>query len=134
MKVILTIPLPPKGCSPNEMSHRHWRYRYQARDQYKQDVFLCAVKQKLPRFQGKVRMQATFYMARADYDDGNYRPRDEENAQASLKAVADSLESYGYIGGDSYYWVTWLPVKLYGRKKDHQGRCEVVVTIEEVED
>jgi hypothetical protein len=60
---------------------------------------------------------------------GLYRPNDADNAIGSLKSFIDGLVDAGMVPDDSHKWISWENPRLYRTEKEHQGRCEVVLTI-----
>jgi len=137
VKVSITISLPPKGCSPN--THRHWRKKGDAIRQYRQEAFACAAQQAGGiRFQRPVRVDHAWYMGKSQKESlkvipPRYRPLDEGNAIAALKAAIDGVVDAGVLVSDSHDRVKWGECSLFRNKKEHQGRSCVVLTFTEVD-
>ena len=64
---------------------------------------------------------------------GLYRPTDPDNALASIKGFVDGMVDAGLVPDDSAKWVSYENPQLYRKKKEHQMRCELVLTIRQVE-
>jgi hypothetical protein len=62
-----------------------------------------------------------------------YRPRDADNAVAAMKAAIDGIKMARWVPDDGHQWVKIGEPTLRRSKKDHQGLCEIVVTIEVLE-
>jgi hypothetical protein len=129
-RITITLPLPPRECSPNY--HGHWRGRQKATRAYRLQAALTAHR-ALPRNwqPQKVRVSADFYCGRGPVPDGRVRPLDTANAIGCLKAAIDgAIIDGGFCPSDSHEWVEWGTVNLYRRKKDHGGQAFVLLRIE----
>ena len=126
---VIEIPLPPKSCSPNEESHRHWRYRSTGRKQYREEAFYAARAAHTMRFPGPVRVSVAFYVG-GRRGDGRYRPRDVQNGIASIKGLLDGLIDASVIVDDNAKVLTWGSVRIISDKAEHLGRAAVVLTLE----
>ncbi len=141
MVLTIHLPLPPKGCSPNE--HSHWRIRAKATKEYREAAFMAGFGiHQTPEWEPirPVRLLATFDMGPSTFGGPLgftrthlYRPLDAANAIGSLKAAIDGLVDAGMTPSDSHEWVHWENPILNRKKKDHGGRCGVVLTITQVE-
>ncbi len=110
--------LPPAALSPNGRSH--WRVKALATKTYKEECLLLS-RLYLAKF-GKppgpvVVINYTFYVAlfkrgSVMVRDGCYRPRDVDNAIASIKALQDSLVVSGMIDSDSaaHLQIGWVVI------------------------
>lgn len=127
----INLPLPPKGCSVN--THTHWRVRHRATKQYRADAELAA---KAAFRESKVAiplppctMHITYYNG-ARGQDACYRPKDEDNAIAAIKAAKDGFTDAGLWEDDTSRHVRMGEIKLLQTMKEHGGRAGVVVRVE----
>ena len=132
-----SIPLPPSELSPN--ARHHWAAKNRAingtggHGGYKGEVFALAWKAKPDAFNPKpIRITFDWYMGPMPGCDC-YRPRDADNAVAAMKAAIDGIKMARWVPDDGHQWVKIGEPTLRRTKKDHQGRCEIVVTIEVLE-
>lgn len=130
-EIILELPLPPKGCSPNEASSRHWKARYKAVRTHKEEcrrwVYGLLAGWKMPDC--RVVVDAEFYCARSVPADDRYRPHDEQNAWYSLKGAIDSLVEAGFIIDDTRKYLTLGTMRIYGTRKEHHDKAGVVLSL-----
>jgi len=129
-----SIPLPPSELSPN--GRHHWAAKNRAingtggRVGYKGEVFALAWKAKPVALNPKpIRITFDWYMGPMPGCDC-YRPRDADNAVAAMKAAIDGIKMARWVPDDGHQWVKIGEPTLRRTKKDHQGRCEIMVTIE----
>lgn len=126
----LELPLPPIQASPN--GRFHWGARARATRLYRE---ICGqfVQAQIgrQRVSGKVIVDLDFYLARKLLPDTFYRPRDKDNAVASIKAAIDSLKDAKLITNDSKKHLNIGRVDLHTTKKEHQGKVGLVITIRE---
>ncbi len=134
--LVVELRLPPKACSPNRRGH--WAAHSGGYAKYRSDCALLIRKARnlagLPTF-GRAVVSYEFFLARRPHPpipDGLYRPRDNDNAIACMKAFQDALVDAGLLAGDTGRRVSVGNVVLRSKKKDHGGRCCVVATITEV--
>ena len=130
--VSLTLPLPPRGCSPNLDSHRHWRLRSRGRGEYRMAAKLHLMQGARGVKAGKVRISCAFWCGKVLPRDDFYRPKDEANGIASLKAMVDGFVDAGLVPDDDAKHVTWGSCQIHGIKESGRKSC-VEVTIEIVE-
>lgn len=131
MTVTFEIPLPPEGCKPNPTS-KHWAVVQRARDAHAVAVLVMIKKAfpgGVPRF-ASATVSTAWYCARKPFNDGLYRPTDGDNANASLKAMLDTLVKAGFVPNDTHRYLTLLPPTLLRKKKEHGGRTAIEVTLE----
>lgn len=124
------LPLPPKEASPNDRSH--WakkRGKNGAVSLYRQTCAWLYRDAQIPQLKNAT-IDLDYYLG-PDLWGISYRPRDEQNGRAAFKAAQDALVDAGVIPGDSARYVHDGYTRIHSRKKDHQGRCCVVVTITE---
>lgn len=155
MTLTLTIPLPPKGCSPNLASSRHWQNRAHATEWYRERVATIAgVALPSDWVQQKVRISTTWYMGQTDEEIAlraaknagarsvkgiqrmwavKVRPLDSTNAASCLKGAIDGLVDAGVVPKDDHRWVSMDSPVLLRTAKEHNGRAEIVLKIETME-
>jgi hypothetical protein len=135
-RITLTLPLPPRECSPNY--HGHWRKGWKAGGAYRQTArHLCMEKQAewapIQRAGWPIRISAEFYCGLTPpWEPKRYRPLDITNAIQSLQQAVNGIVDAGIVPNDTHRYVTWGEVKLYRTRKEHDCRAEVVLTIEAV--
>lgn len=136
----ITVPLPPKEASPNfhpasigarmKQATAIRMYREQC------GVIMCSANANILAIECRVAIHLDFYLARPlpwkGYREGLYYPRDADNARASAKAAQDALVDAGIIKGDSARYVDAGYTRLHTTQKEHQGRAELVITLEEL--
>lgn len=105
----LTLPLPPKGCSPN--GRGHWSTKAKAIAEYRNRAEMEARRRipagERPKWE-RAETAAVFYFA-------TDRRRDEDNAAASLKAAWDGIAAAGIVANDAGLTHT-RPVLLLDRE------------------
>lgn len=94
MKIRLTLPLPPRDCSPN--SRGHWSKKYHANREYRARAEMEA--RRIPA--GK-RLRWKQAMARVTFFLPDAIRRDRDNLAASLKGAWDGIVSAGVLEDDS---------------------------------
>lgn len=139
MRYEIELPLPPKALSSNRNAHnRHWYCKAKAAKEYRQScgmAYLAARNAgRLPCFDKPVIVHLHYYLRRIPHDDINYYPKDEDNARGAFKAGQDALVDAGIIPADSRKFVHAGETRLFGTKKEHQGRTCLIVIIETLED
>lgn len=93
MTIRLTLPLPPKDCSPN--ARGHWATKARAVKAYRQRAEMEA--RRIPASQRAAWTAAT---TRAVFYLRDRRRRDRDNLAASLKAAWDGLTDAGVLADD----------------------------------
>ena len=131
MTYLLKLSLPPKGCSPN----RRGDPRIHAKDisSYRTEarvIALEAMSGNKPD-QKPVRITATFFSHVNLVTRERYRPSDEDNARASLKAALDGIRDSGLIPNDTTEWVSWGEVRIVRNSIDG-SRPRVELRIEQI--
>ena len=133
--VRITLPLPPIGCSPNWQPY-NVRARSKARAAFRRDVGFAAMsarnREGVSSPFGVAVIDAAFFTGGSTSADARYRPKDRDNAIASLKGAVDALKDARLISGDSAARLRWGDVTIIGTKKEHGGSAELVVTVREV--
>lgn len=129
MTYIVTLPLPPVECSPN--GRFHWAAKAKSVKQYREDCYWVLKVAKIPPME-RVTVSLTFDMARGKVPDGRYRPTDTDNALSSIKGCLDSMQDAGIVRSDDHHTVKHGAIVLNRTKKEHDGRCGLTITIEEV--
>lgn len=137
MKIEVRISLPPIGCSPNKGGNRMASAR--ARKQQRSATCYAAMAAKrAAKFPclTQARITVEFLMGqRLLFPSSHfYRPRDRQNAIASLKGAVDGLVDAGVILDDNHKVLDWGDVTLKRSAKEHQGKAGVILTIESMED
>lgn len=122
------VDLPPRACSSNEESSRHWRFRSKARKDYKEDIGWKIKEAGVPSFSCPVSITLVFYVG-GKSSDGCYRPRDEQNAASAGKSIMDALVEMGIIRDDSKQFVRSYSATIVPRDQE-PCRAGVVITIE----
>lgn len=129
--VILTIPLPPKGCSPNVRGH--WSKKAKAVKQYREEGWIAArnakVRGALQPFEGLVIIDHEWYMGPTPVYDKRERPRDADNRISSLKGAVDGFADAGILKGDTAELVAWGECTAHTVKKHHGGKALVRLTL-----
>jgi len=118
--MILSLPLPPKECSPNWRGH--WAAKARAVKTYRHTAACTAlslIRLPAPNWE-RAAVQATFHFRDA-------RRRDKDNLLAALKPAFDGLADAGIIANDS--GLTHLPVIV--KKNGHAGVTLAVTPQEE---
>lgn len=163
MTLTLEIPLPPKGCSPNEASSRTWQVRATATEWHRDQVkTIAAVAKPADWVHQPVRISTVWYMAPTEEELAikaadkageiagkgrrkgrvpgvsrswavKMRPMDTGNAYGGLKAAIDGLVDALIVPKDDRHWVAMDSPKLLRTAKEHKGRACIVMTIEQVE-
>lgn len=139
----LTLPLPPRELSPN--ARVHWAKKSRAKQSWKTDIYWCVWEQVFkcipeddPKYAmspyipetSKATIHLDWYMAGHGNGDDLLRPTDVDNCIAAWKSGQDQLVDSGLLMDDNAKYVQIGRVNLYRQKKDHKGRCELVVTLE----
>lgn len=159
MILVLKIPLPPHGCSPNSAGHENFQLTGIAnawmRDRAKT---IAAVNKPKGWTHQKIRISSVWYMGptpeeiaikAADAANGGkgkgrvkgvarswavkYRPIDSSNAGSAMKPAIDGLVDAGLVPKDNHRWVAVAPPILYRQKKEHKGLAYIELTIQQVE-
>lgn len=129
------LTLPPMECSPNARVHRMAKAR--ATKQWRKECALLVgiVARKRPRdLVCPVRIELEFYMGQLRVGgevvpDHRYRPRDQDNAVASCKALIDSIVDAGVIPGDSAKYVSSVSATLSSPPRGGTMPAKVVLRI-----
>jgi crossover junction endodeoxyribonuclease RusA len=111
----VTLPLPPKACSPN--ARGHWRTRSKAIKAYRACASLLARRPAEHQLRWREASIAVTWFSRT-----RTRP-DADNALASLKAAFDGLVDAGVLADDRE--VTFAPIRFEVDKAD--PRVEITV-------
>lgn len=124
------IPLPPRELSPN--ARVHWKVKAKAAKDYRGISWLRA--REAAKIQclawEKAEIEYEFFCG-PTFGDPRYRPRDDDNARASMKNAQDGFADAGIFVADAAKHVKVTTVHLYRTKKEHQGKALVRVTIHE---
>jgi crossover junction endodeoxyribonuclease RusA len=131
MKYEITVPLPPKALSPN--ARVHWAVKAKVTKQYRAACAMAYHCSRVPPLFPPVKIHLDFYLARVPLAYDAYFAKDADNARSSFKAGQDALADAGIIPSDGQRYLRMGETRLHTRAKEHQGRCCVVVTLEEVE-
>ena len=128
----ITLPLPPRKCSPN--AREHWASKARAVKSYREScgLILKHFWAKRDVIAGMVTIDLDFYLCKGWHVEDRYFPRDVDNALAATKAAIDSLKDAGVIQGDSKKFVRIGEVRLHTKKPEHQDRTELVMTLTSV--
>lgn len=113
------LPLPPVALSPNRTSHAHWRYRHAATGEYRMTARSCFNRDK-PRDWVSSHVQVAMHYFCCKTSDG-YRPKDVQNAMASIKAGIDGMVDANIVPDDSRKWVSWDRLRLYTTSQECAG-------------
>lgn len=93
--IVLTLSLPPAGCSPN--SRGHWAKKHRAVAEYRAhadaEVRRTIRASQRPRW-ASAELRTTWYLP-------DERRRDPDNLMASLKAAIDGLRDGGVLADDN---------------------------------
>lgn len=99
----VTLPLPPRECSPN--ARLHWAPKARATRAARRVAWYWFQREKPAYWTPKpVTLEITYHCPRSC--DG-YRPRDVQNAIAALKPMVDGMVDAGIVLDDSAEWVSW---------------------------
>jgi hypothetical protein len=143
-RITLTLSLPPKGCSPNMESHRHWRERSAARSEHRGEAKVRLLRAVVDAAHagivdwkvagntpmvGHVVIHSEWFLGKKFRGDGRYRPRDIANAIAALKAAVDGFVDARLVKDDTAAYVSWGSTVLHSAKESGQRAC-VEITIE----
>ncbi len=141
MVLQIIAPLPPRELSPNFSGH--WSAKARAKKAYREAGFMAAFGiHNTPEWEPvrPIVISPEFYCGPSTFGGSLgvirtnlYRPTDPDNANASLKSLIDGLIDAGLVPDDSAKWVSLENPKLYRKKKEHQMRSEVVLTITQQE-
>jgi hypothetical protein len=132
----IAMPLPPAALSPNARGHHLPRARATAA--YREDCRKLAwsaagePRASNPGYwiaPARARVSLDFATGRARMRDGLYRPRDQDNAAASVKALFDALTDAGVIVSDNHLCMELgtVVIRPYSTLEDGPG---VLVTVE----
>lgn len=124
------IPLPPAGLSPN--ARLHWAALSRFKAAYKAVVTAKARVEKRKQGwepDGVLVIDYDWFMAKRMNGDGLCRPRDLDNAIATMKVVQDALVDAGVCPADSAKHVRLGTVTLRRNRKEHGGRQGIVITV-----
>lgn len=133
--MVVTLPLPPKELSPNAGYSGNWWIKSKAGKKYREDcgMLLWNARDKTGGilFPNGCTLTYQWFMGNNRKGDGLLRPTDIDNAISSAgKKIQDCLMDAYYISNDTAKHVSIKEVQLYRTKKEHQGRCCIVLTIE----
>ena len=124
--LVVTMPAPPQELSPNRSRNGHWSKKSNATKLYREACRICTraamTCEGFPKV-GKVRVSYEWQKGTArglPY----YRPQDEQNAVASLKAMNDGMVDAGLVTDDkAAHW-------SFGGITLTKGQDVVIVTVE----
>lgn len=127
----VSLSLPSPKLSPN--ARTHWRSMAKHKAQARADakiLTLAAMQASKLKFPfGKCEVRMVWYMGGAQ---SGYKPRDKQNAIASLKYALDGCIEAGVLPDDSHRWLDFGPVTFLRTKKEHGGRSAVVLVFTEL--
>jgi hypothetical protein len=140
-QIQIRIPLPPAGVTAHNSGH--WRSKSEAIRLYRKIVCETAavsiVGYELP-LKYKVRIHHDWYLGRTALESQlgarcpksakHYRPTDEGNAIQALKPAIDGLVDAGVLFDDRAAYVEWGTFTRRSTAKEHEGKCEIILTIE----
>lgn len=135
----IELPLPPRECSPNWTGH--YMLKANAVRRYRDDchfAFYLAYAGRDGKFLGQnpnplhtpITIHLEYFCCRRP-GDRSYFPKDSDNAIGAFKHGRDSLKDAGLIPDDSAKYVIVGRCNIYRTKREHKGRCCLIVTIEE---
>lgn len=90
MPRILTLPWPPRACSPNRSRAGNWRARTTAAKAYKRDCFVLALAGGWNAAAGKC-LGDSALMLRLEFIQPNRIRRDDDNLIAAFKSGRDAV-------------------------------------------
>jgi len=137
MRLEVRIGLPPIGCSPN-VGRCHWGPESKARRQQRMECAYRATRAKqatgFPCLR-RARIHVVFFMGKRDLlpSTAFYRPRDRQNAIASIKGAVDGLVDARVLIDDDHRVLEWGEVQLKRTAKEHGGEAGVLLVIEAME-
>lgn len=108
--IVLDLPLPPTGCSPN--NHTHGWAAGRSRAAYRAEVLAILPRVTAPMFE-RATIRTEWFLGPAP---GRYHPRDEQNANSSLKAAVDAIVDAGIIRDDCAAVLHWGPCAIVAGK------------------
>lgn len=124
--LVFRVPCPPSDLSPNMERNLHWTKKREAVKAYKELGrwhCLAAMQSKGFKTSQKVRVSYVWHKGKKR-GTGFYRPKDDRNAIASLKALDDGMVLAGLVPDDSAkYWE-------FGGLTFVEGDDTIVVTVE----
>lgn len=133
-KLIYWIELPYIQLSPNTKCHYYTKASY-----FKQYLYDCKIiLMKAMRDSGfvypweKVKVETLWHYGRSKeraFNGRVYRPRDFDNATASLKAFYDSIPAAGVVKDDSSKHLLSERPEFLLTRAEHKGRSGILVTI-----
>ena len=110
----LTLPLPPRACSPNG-DKGSWRAKYAAGNIYRTEAWAATsnrlLESKTLDLTGQRLTIALTFCTKGSRGTGRYAPRDHDNATASFKAAQDGIcDALGVP--DSHKWLSSAGVTI----------------------
>ena len=118
MPMLIVLPLPPSGLSPN--ARLHWRAKSPLTKRVRDEAKLAAMAARNAAGIRKpiacLTLSATFYF-------GDKRRRDRSNCAAMLKAIEDGIADALSGGDDSEY--QWGPLTLEYSQDDPRLEIEI---------
>lgn len=118
------LPLPDRILSPN--AHVHWREKVDAIKGARAHACYWFRREKPKLWTHCPVVISVIYSYGGG--DGGYRPRDVQNAIASLKPAIDGMVDAGVVPDDSHKWVQWGPVRLEKCIKGETSGVRITVT------
>jgi hypothetical protein len=143
-QIQIRIALPPAGVTAHNSGH--WRSKSEAIRRYRKAVcetaaFSIAGPELPLRFKAKIHHD--WYLGRTALESQlgarcpksakHYRPTDEGNAIQALKPAIDGLVDAGVLVDDRAAYVEWGAFTRRSTAKEHEGRCEIILTLEILE-
>lgn len=127
MSFSVRLPLPPVALSPN--ARVHWGAKARATKAYR-TACAWALSFAKPRGWKPVPVEIEIEY-RHHKGCGGYRPKDEDNAAASVKAAQDAMKDAGIIANDSRKFLHWTKFSLLTTKPevDKAGGPGVFITV-----
>jgi hypothetical protein len=122
--LIVDLPLPDRILSPN--AHVHWREKAKATSGARKLAWYWFQRVK-PKTWAHSPIVLTILYRYGGGQDG-YRPRDVQNAIASLKPHIDGMVDAGIVPDDSHKWVQWGSVQLIKCSKGDTPGVRISVT------
>ena len=145
MKYEFTLPLPPRGLSPNVMKGRHFGGIARMKQEYiRACLFLILHAQTEKHLPTTVKtpciLNLIFCYSKGQTDIEKYHRsalafcRDDDNAIGSFKSGRDALKISGLITDDSAKHLRIGTVQLFTTAKEHKNRACILVELVEIEE
>lgn len=127
-QISITFDLPPRELSPN--GRVHWAAKSKAVKYARLNAMAKSTSSKMRTTHVKfplaepVICTQEWFMGKGP----GYKPRDCDNALASIKSTIDGCVSAGIIKGDNYKDLKFGECVFHRTKKEHNGECKLVLT------